>query len=97
AWMKYVYKNNIKRFAQFAQRIWNVEYYPEDAEAMALEGIERFENFLRQIGLSTRLNEINITGQRFEEMAKKCTENGTVGNFVKINYEDVVNIFNIAK
>ena len=97
AWMKYVYKNNIERFAQFGQRIWGVDFHPYDLEGMANEGIKRFEDFLKRIGLKTRLSEINISIDRFKEMAKKCTENGTVGSFVKLGKEDVLNIYNLAK
>ena len=97
AWMKYVYKNNIERFAQFGQRIWGVDFHPYDLEGMANEGIKRFEDFLKRIGLKTRLSEINISDERFKEMAKKCTENGPVGSFVKLGKEDVLNIYNLAK
>lgn len=97
AWMKYVYKNNIERFAQFGQRIWGVDFHPYDLEGMALEGIKRFEDFLKRIGLKTRLSEISISDDRFKEMAKKCTENGPVGSFVKLGKEDVLNIYNLAK
>jgi len=97
AWMKYVYKNNIERFAQFGQRIWGVDFHPYDLEGMAREGIKRFEDFLKRIGLKTRLSEISISDDRFKEMAKKCTENGPVGNFVKLGKEDVLNIYNLAK
>lgn len=97
AWMKYVYKNNIERFAQFGQRIWGVDFHPYDLEGMAVEGIKRFEDFLKRIGLKTRLSEISISDDRFKEMAKKCTENGPVGSFVKLGKEDVLNIYNLAK
>ena len=97
AWMKYVYKNNIERFAQFGQRIWGVDFHPYDLEGMANEGIKRFEDFLKRIGLKIRLSEISISDDRFKEMAKKCTENGTVGSFVKLGKEDVLNIYNLAK
>lgn len=97
AWMKYVYKNNIERFAQFGQRIWGVDFHPYDLEGMALESIKRFEDFLKRIGLKTRLSEISISDDRFKEMAKKCTENGSVGSFVKLGKEDVLNIYNLAK
>ena len=97
AWMKYVYKNNIERFAQFGQRIWGVDFHPYDLEGMALEGIKRFEDFLKRIGLKTMLSEISISDDRFKEMAKKCTENGPVGSFVKLGKEDLLNIYNLAK
>jgi alcohol dehydrogenase len=95
--MKYVYKNNIKRFAQFAQRVFDVDTYFDEEEKMAIEGIKRLENFYKDIGLPTRLNEVNITSSRFEEMADKCVDRGPIGNFVKLNKQDIVNIYKIAE
>ncbi len=97
AWMKYVYKNNIDRFAQFAQRVFGVDVYFDEEAKMAIEGIKRLENFYKDIGLPTRLNEINIASDRFEEMAEKCVGRGPIGNFMKLNKKDIVNIYKIAE
>lgn len=99
AWMKYVYKHDINRFVQFAVRVWNVDLSFEDSEAIALEGIKRLESFFKSIGLPTSLKDAGINADRIEEMADKCTVNGkvTVGQFVKLNKDDIINIYNIAK
>jgi len=96
AWMKYVYRSNIERFAQFAERVWNVDIYLGDLERAALEGISRMEDFYKEIGLPVRLNEIGIGDDRFEEMASKCSEDGAVGNFKKLDRNDILNIFKLA-
>lgn len=36
AWMKYVYRNNVEKFVQFAHRVWNVEVNFEQPEKTAL-------------------------------------------------------------
>jgi len=54
------------------------------------------KEFFEKIGLPTRLRQANIDQNRFSEMAKKCTENGSVGNFIKLGEEDVINILNLA-
>lgn len=99
AWMKYVYKHDINRFVQFAVRVWDVDMNFENPEETALEGIKRLEDFFRSIGLPVRLSEINISGDRFEEMADKATNRGqkTVGQFVQLGREDIINIYNLAK
>jgi len=48
AWMKYVYKNNLDRFVQFAVRVWNVEMNFDEPERTALEGIERLKSSLKK-------------------------------------------------
>ncbi|MEG6568904.1 iron-containing alcohol dehydrogenase [Thermoanaerobacterium thermosaccharolyticum] len=99
AWMKYVYKHDLDRFVQFAVKVWDVDLTYTDREAIALEGIKRLENFFRSIGLPVTLKDANIPYDKFAEMANKCTSNGTatVGQFVKLGKEDIINIYNIAR
>jgi len=98
AWMKYVYKQRLDRFIQFAVRVWDVEYDFENPERTALEGIKRFESFIKEIGLPTSLKELGVPDDRLEEMANKCRRNaeGTTGNLVKLTKEDVLNILKLA-
>ena len=97
AWMKYVYKNDINRFAQFAERVWNIEPDFWNMEKTALAGITKTEEYFRSIGLPTSLKEIGIDEKKFEDMAVKCTKVGSVGNFVKLQKYDVLNILIMAK
>lgn len=96
AWMKYVYQHDLNRFAQFANRVWDVEIDLNHLERTALAGIYKMEQFFRSIGMPVRLSDVNIDGEHFEQMAKKGTERGPLGNFVKLNEEDIVQIFKIA-
>jgi alcohol dehydrogenase YqhD (iron-dependent ADH family) len=96
AWMKYVYRENIEKFAQFAERVWDVDTGSNGMESTALEGIARMEAFYREIGLPTRLTDMDIGEDRLEEMAEKCAGSGTVGKFKKLNKDDIVNIYKIA-
>lgn len=96
AWMKYVYKSNVERFAQFATRIWNVDIEMNNLERVALEGINSMENYYQEIGLPIRLKEIGISSDRFEEMALKCVDNGPIGQFKKLEKDDIVEIFKLA-
>ena len=98
AWMKYVYKHDVARFAQFAHRVWNIDDNMFDAEEMALKGIASLESFFSSIGLPTRLSQAGIDDSRLQEMADKCrgaAENNT-GNFVKLGCQDVLNILKLA-
>lgn len=99
AWMKYVYKQNIKKFVQFAVRVWDVEYDFEHPERTALEGILRLERFFKEIGLPTTLKELGVPEDRLEEMAAKCRRgpDGTTGFYVKLKEEDVLNILKLAR
>lgn len=99
AWMKYVYKNDVNRFAQFAVRVWNVDNSFWDIERTAVEGIKKLESFFRAIGLPTTIRELGIEDDRLEEMAYKGSNGGTttLGSFIKLGKEDIYNILVLSK
>jgi alcohol dehydrogenase YqhD (iron-dependent ADH family) len=97
AWMKYVYKQNINRFLQYAVRIWNVDIALEDHDRIILEAINRITQFFKSIGLPTTLKELGIPEDRLAEMAERCTKNGPVGNFMKLEKDDVLKIYQLAR
>ena len=98
AWMKYVYKHDTARFAQFAHRVWDVDDNMFNMQEMALAGISRLEEYFKSLGLPVRLSQINVDASRIEEMADKCTRNDThpVGQFIKLKRRDVLNILKLA-
>ncbi|HIZ55168.1 MAG TPA: iron-containing alcohol dehydrogenase [Firmicutes bacterium] len=95
AWQKYVYHHNISRFVQFAVRVWDVDLAFGDPEAIVQEGIRRMERFFHFIGLPIRLSELGIDDTHLEEMAKLAEARG-VGNFVKLGWQDVLEIYRLA-
>lgn len=97
AWMKYVYKNNIDRFAQFASKVFDVEIDNKSKEEVALEGISSLEKFLKDMGLPITLKEANLPIDKIELMAEKATAGGSLGAFKVLNKEDIINIYNLAK
>ena len=94
AWMKYVYKHDIELFAQFATRVMEVAPNFGTDEEIALEGIVRFEAFIKSIGLPTTLSEININDNDFEFMATRLN---SCGSFVNLKKEDILSIYKLAK
>lgn len=97
-WMKYVYKHDAGRFAQFAQRVWGIDYYSGNPEQMALAGIQKLIDFYKDIGMPGTLRDLNIPEDRFADMAEKASKSGTstVGNFVKLGREDIISIYRLA-
>lgn len=97
AWMKYVYKENVDRFVQFATKVWDVSEVGMEKEEIALEGIKRLEGFITDMGLPKSFTEANLPTDDIELMATKATEDGPLGNFKKLYKEDVVKIYNLAR
>jgi len=99
AWMKFVYRHDIARFAQFANRVWEVESDHFNPEKTALEGIRRTEAFFRSLCLPSTLTGMGLPVDRFAEIAAKCTVRGKgfTGKFVKLDPQAVIEILTLAK
>ena len=96
-WMRYVLGRNPHKLVDFATRVWDVPLDEEDPVATAERGIERFEAFLKQIGMPSSLEEI---GARKEDIAlmtdKLFGKKETEGNYVRLHREDVIRIYESA-
>ena len=97
AWMKYVYKHDLNRFVQFANRVFNIDINFNNLEETALKGIEALESFFTEIELPTRLSHANINDEHLEEMSKKLVAHcDHVGNFVEIRAKEALEILKLA-
>jgi alcohol dehydrogenase YqhD (iron-dependent ADH family) len=97
AWMTHVLHNDVDRFAQFAARVFDVEHDYASSERTAREGIHRLRAFWKGIGLPGSLADMNVGADRIDEMARKATEKGPLGNFVKLGQADVRSILELAR
>jgi alcohol dehydrogenase YqhD (iron-dependent ADH family) len=102
AWMRYVYKENINMFVQFAVNVMGVEASFRDPEFAVNEGIDRLEAFFKTLGLQVTLTELGIDESNFELMAKKATwfkdgqERLAVGGIKRLSWKDIVEIYKLA-
>lgn len=96
AWMKYVYRHDIARFAQFAVRVWGCEMDFADPERTALEGISRFEQFLKSLGMPLNFAQLGARESDIPEMVAHLGLRSGVGGFVKIEAKDAEAIFRLA-
>lgn len=100
SWARYVYKENPRRFAQFAENVFGIEKVGTDEE-MAIKGIEAMENFYKEIEMPISISEtgINLSDEDVEMLAEKCSNNGTryIGSFKKLFKKDMAKIYSMAK
>jgi hypothetical protein len=98
AWMKYVYKVNKPRFEQFAYRVFGIEPQFDGSDASVIKGIKALENFYVSMGLPIRLEDAEIRDDRYEEMAKKATNNDTrtLGHFKPLDSKDIHEIYKLC-
>jgi len=101
SWARYVYKEDISRFVQFAVTVMGCTNDFANPEKTAIAGIEAMEDFYRSIGMPTSVSEMDIdmTEAQIKEMALKCSfQNArTVGNFKVLTTEDMEAIYRMAK
>ena len=102
AWMQYVYKTNANMFVQFAVNVMGVEGSYRDPDAIVMEGIARLRGFYKKMGLPSTLSELGIDESKLEVMAKKSTGEAygseqPLGNLKKLYWQDVLEIYKLAK
>jgi len=97
AWMKYVMNHDIMRFAQFAVRVWDCEMDFQNPEKTALQGIERYEQFMTSIGMPIRFSQLGAKAEDIPTLVKTMgLGKNTLGSFVKLTEEDVQKIYELA-
>ncbi len=96
AWMTYVYKHNVMRFAQAAVRVWGCQMNFENPEATCLEGISCFRKFLKSIGMPINFKELGADVSDIPYMVENMGINGTTGGFMPLTPEDVKQIYLLA-
>ena len=101
SWARYVYKDDVARFAKFAVNVMGIAYDYADPEKTVLLGIEAMENFFRSIHMPVSISELGVelTEKQIDELAYKCTYMGqrTIGGIKKLGKEDIVKIYEMAK
>lgn len=98
AWMKYVMKHDVNRFAQIAVRVWGCHMDFANPETTALEGIKRLEEFWKSLGLPSNFEELGAKEEDIPFMVKNMglKEGQHRGNFVPLYNEDIEKIYRLA-
>lgn len=97
AWMDFVYKHNVMRFAQMAVRVFGCEMNFENPEETALKGIAAFRKFLHEIGMPINFAELGAKEEDIPVLVEKFgLGDGKTGGFVSLSSEDIANIYRIA-
>ncbi len=97
AWMTYVMKQDVSRFAQLAVRLWGVPMDFANPEVTAREGIERLKRFLTSIGMPINFRELGAKEEDIPTMVEKLgLGEHTMGSFYKLNSKDVEAIYRLA-
>jgi len=93
-WMRYVLNDfTVKRFAMYARNVWEIS--EEDDYKAANAGIDKTEEFFKELGLPSTLSEVGIGEEKLSLMAKEAirTSGLETRSYVKLSAEDVEKIY----
>ena len=89
AYYRYIYRYGLHKFVRYAKHIWGVEDKGQGDEAIALEGINRLEAFIAELGIPATLREVGAT----EEMLPLIANSTALGGgYKQLNAEDILAI-----
>ena len=89
AYYRYIFRDGLHKFVRYAKQVWGVQDHGQGDEAIALEGINRLEAFISELGIPTNLREVGAT----EEMLPLIA-NSTIlgGGYKQLDQDDVLAI-----
>ena len=99
AWMRYTVGHQTQRFCQLATRVWGCQMDYEHPENTAMEGIQRFEQFLRDIGMPVTLGELGAKAEDIPFLAQHTKRNNggkLCGFFVAMDTQGIEEVLRIA-
>ena len=102
SWARYVYKEDVMRFARYAVDVWDITMNYDDPEQTALAGIEAAEKFFVSIGMPICITDLlghEPSDEELKRLAYECSFYSTrkIGNFKVLDETDMYNIYVMAK
>ena len=98
-WAQYVFKDDVPRFARFAEKVWDIHDGSEQEKAE--KGIAAQVAFFKELGMPTCFSELGIgilSENAIETLADLVTDDGnkTVGVFHPIGKQEAIDIYGLA-
>lgn len=95
-WMRYVSKRNPDKFREFGKNVFGIRYdlFKNDDDYIEY-GIQKLQEFWISLGMPSSFQELGYKEEDLEYLINHVdyTTEGTVGNYVKLNSNDVKNIY----
>ena len=99
AWMDYVFKHDVMRFAQFASNVFNVTFDFDDPSVTARAGIKALRRFFKSIGMPLSFKDIGAKSEDIPQLLSMLgvdEQNKSEGKFVVLYKSDCEKIYTIA-
>ncbi|MGB4611014.1 MAG: iron-containing alcohol dehydrogenase [Saccharofermentanales bacterium] len=99
AYMKFTMHKHVMRYAQLANRVWNLDVNFENPQQTAGKGIAAFETFFKMIGMPTTFAEIGAKEEDIPQLAAKVRIKGggdILGSFEPLTRDDISSIYRLC-
>ena len=90
AYYRHIMPYGLDKFVRFAEVVWEVDSDGTSDEAVAAEGIERMEEWMRSIGLVMNITELGVT----DDMLDGIAEGSPImdGGYHALDHDEIVEI-----
>lgn len=90
---RYIYRFGLDKFVRFATQVWGVEQAGKTKEAVALEGINALETFIKECGIVINLKELGATEDMLPLIANSTV---ILGGYKVLTAEEILEILKTA-
>ena len=73
---RYIYKYGLDKFVRYAENVWGVDAAGKTKEEVALQGIDKLAEFIKEMGIPTTLRELGATEEMLPLIAKTTVKGG---------------------
>ncbi|MCB2290151.1 iron-containing alcohol dehydrogenase [Clostridium sp. CS001] len=92
-WMEYALNDNtVNKFVEYGVNVWGIDPSGDKYE-IAHNAIKKTSEYFVSMGIPSTLREVGIEEGKLEEMARKATSQGKLGDFKPLDAQDVLNIY----
>lgn len=89
---RHIYQHGIAKFKRFAENVWGIPAENKTDEALAAAGVEALADFIKEIGMPTRLSEIGVdSAVDLKAIADSCNIVPTA--YKKMTHDEIFEIF----
>ncbi|MDR1613611.1 MAG: iron-containing alcohol dehydrogenase [Planctomycetota bacterium] len=102
SWARFVRKEDVARFAQFAVRVMGCRMNFENPGETALAGIDAMERYFKSIAMPTTMKDLgvgDVTDAEIAEMVEKCSRGGRrkLGSMKALDRPEMKKIYEMAR
>lgn len=73
---RYIYKYGLDKFVRYAENVWGVDATGKTKEEVALQGIDKLAEFIKEMGIPMTLRELGATEEMLPLIAKTTVKGG---------------------